>query len=87
MKRKTLLMATVALSLISGNGNLRADEGVNSKGSVATAQKTEKKSRKKKVQLCKECGKPEKQCECKGENHGNEKALDPQMSGKKEETK
>jgi hypothetical protein len=28
-----------------------------------------KKSRRKKVQMCNECGKPEPQCECEGEEH------------------
>ncbi len=30
---------------------------------------TAKKSRKKKEVMCAECGKPESQCECKGEEH------------------
>ncbi len=33
-------------------------------------QSTEKKSRRKKIQMCHECGKPETECECKGEGHG-----------------
>lgn len=33
-------------------------------------QSTEKKSRRKKVQMCHECGKPETECECEGEEHG-----------------
>lgn len=28
-----------------------------------------KKSRKKKVEMCSECGKPEAECECEGEEH------------------
>jgi hypothetical protein len=37
--------------------------------------KTESKSRRKKVQMCQECGKPEPQCECEG-HHDDEKPDD-----------
>ena len=33
-------------------------------------QSTAKKSRKKKIQMCHECGRPEPECECEGEGHG-----------------
>ncbi len=35
-------------------------------------QSTEKKSRRKKVQMCNECGKPEPECECEGHGEGHE---------------
>lgn len=31
--------------------------------------KEAKKERKKKVEMCHDCGKPEAQCDCKGEEH------------------
>lgn len=34
------------------------------------SQSSEKKQRRKKVQMCNECGKPEPECECEG--HGEE---------------
>lgn len=33
-------------------------------------QSTAKKRRRKKVQMCHECGKPEPECDCEGEGHG-----------------
>ncbi|MBL7689036.1 MAG: hypothetical protein JNJ49_13465 [Bdellovibrionaceae bacterium] len=36
---------------------------------VEQLTKTDKKSRKKKVLMCAECGKPESECECEG-HHG-----------------
>ncbi len=35
--------------------------------------KTDKKSRKKKVLMCAECGKPESECECEGHGKGEHK--------------
>jgi len=37
--------------------------------SIEQLTKTDKKSRKKKVLMCAECGKPESECECEG-HHG-----------------
>jgi hypothetical protein len=42
---------------------------VKSEGAVETMVKSAKKDRKKKVEMCHECGKPEAQCDCKGEEH------------------
>lgn len=36
---------------------------------VETLVKSAKKDRKKKVEMCHECGKPEEKCDCKGEEH------------------
>lgn len=33
-------------------------------------QSDQNKSRRKKIQMCHECGKPEPECECEGEEHG-----------------
>lgn len=38
-------------------------------GAVEAMVKKVKKERKKKVEMCHECGKPEVQCDCKGEEH------------------
>lgn len=37
--------------------------------SVESMVKSSKKDRKKKVEMCHECGKPEVNCDCKGEEH------------------
>ena len=37
--------------------------------SVESIVKDGKKERKKKVEMCHDCGKPESQCECEGEEH------------------
>ncbi len=36
---------------------------------VENMVKEAKKDRKKKVEMCHDCGKPEAQCDCKGEEH------------------
>lgn len=36
---------------------------------VESVLKEAKKERKKKVEMCHDCGKPEAQCDCKGEEH------------------
>lgn len=36
---------------------------------VESIVKKSKKDRKKKVEMCHECGKPEEQCDCKGDEH------------------
>lgn len=37
--------------------------------SVESMVKSSKKDRKKKAEMCHECGKPEVNCDCKGEEH------------------
>jgi len=39
------------------------------KPGVETMIKKAKKERKKKIEMCHECGKPEENCDCKGEEH------------------
>ncbi len=41
-------------------------------GHVENLVKEGKSSRKKKVQMCHDCGKPETQCTCEGEEHKKE---------------
>ncbi len=64
---KVLLSALVLLSLSS----FAETEPVKPKaeGAVETMVKNGKKDRKKKVEMCHECGKPEVNCDCKGEEH------------------
>lgn len=64
---KFLLSALVLLSLSS----FAQTEPTKPKteGAVETMVKKVKHERKKKVEMCHECGKPEAQCDCKGEEH------------------
>lgn len=41
----------------------------NEEKTVESIVKPEKKERRKKVEMCNDCGKPESECECKGEEH------------------
>ncbi len=63
------------LSLLFINSTVLAeDDALNNilkTGEAKTSStKTVKKSRRKKVEMCHECGKPETQCECEG--HGDD---------------
>jgi|APGre2960657468_1045069.scaffolds.fasta_scaffold96761_1 hypothetical protein len=63
-------MFTLVLLLVSMNGY--AQESSKTKSPESNVEKIVKKSkhdRKKKVEMCHECGKPEEQCDCKGEEH------------------
>jgi hypothetical protein len=44
--------------------------------SVENIVKAEKKERRKKVEMCHDCGKPESECDCKGEGHDEKKKVD-----------
>lgn len=62
------LIAGVLLFSIGGYAH---DENPKPKaeGSVETIVKEVKKGRKKKAEMCHECGKPEEKCDCEGEEH------------------
>ena len=63
-------MLILGLLLVSMNGF--AQESSKTKSPESNVEKIVKKSkpdRKKKVEMCHECGKPEEQCDCKGEEH------------------
>lgn len=64
---KSLLIVT---ALLFSTG-VMAEEVKTSTPAATSQEKTvlpkEKKSRKKKVEMCGECGKPESECECHGE--------------------
>jgi hypothetical protein len=69
----TKLLMTIFLGSIMFSGVTFAEtqlEKIITKKDVN--QSTQKKSRRKKVEMCQECGKPEPQCECEGEEHGVE---------------
>ncbi len=65
--RRNILISTAALSLF-GSQALFAQSNSNSESSktVKTSQAEEKPSRRKKAEMCGECGKPETECECHG---------------------
>jgi hypothetical protein len=65
---KVLILITLLVS-----GGAFADEVQTSKketkSTVQEIVKEGKSSRKKKVEMCHDCGKPEAECDCKGEEH------------------
>jgi len=73
MKKITNLLLVI-LSVVFMSSTTLADESLNNiigtKEVQNSSTKTVKKSRRKKVEMCNECGKPETQCECEG--HGND---------------
>lgn len=61
----TVLFGISALAQVSTPASSPATKST----AIEQLKKTEKKSRKKKVLMCAECGKPESECECEG-HHG-----------------
>lgn len=47
----------------------KPDQNVEKKKSVQSVLKDSKQNRKKKVDMCHDCGKPEVNCDCEGEEH------------------
>lgn len=66
------IVATIALSLVIGSFAFAEENKTSATGNEVTTQATtitkEKKSRKKKIEMCGECGKPESECECHGKD-------------------
>lgn len=66
-------MKVLILISLMVSGTAIADEVKTSKSETkSTVQeivKEGKSSRKKKVEMCHDCGKPEVECDCKGEEH------------------
>ncbi len=65
-----ILIVFITLSL----ANVYAEEskpvqGTEDSKNVQSVLKEAKKDRKKKVEMCHECGKPEVNCDCDGEEH------------------
>lgn len=65
------LFPAAAIVLLSANLAWAQDKKTEApkKDSVQNIMGQEKKTRKKKVEMCSECGKPESECEC----HGHDK--------------
>lgn len=66
--KTTIMMLAMFVSV--GAVSAFADEATQKKVDEVTAPA---KSRKKKVTMCKECGKPEHQCECEGHDKEEKK--------------
>ena len=62
----TLIASSLSFSAVA------EDTATTTKATVEEATKPTK-VRKKKAMMCKDCGKPESQCECKGHGHDEEK--------------
>lgn len=68
---KVVMISLLAL-LMSGASVYAEETNATSKaGTVVT--ETKKKPRKKKVEMCAECGKPESECDCPGYEHNKGK--------------
>jgi hypothetical protein len=68
---KTTMLITLIFGCLMFAGSSFADSGVKEVLETKEEIKTSKKrTRRKKVQMCHECGKPETKCECEGEEHG-----------------
>jgi hypothetical protein len=72
----------ILVGMMTLSFNLIADEkpkGQTQKpnqGNVESLVKEAKSSRKKKVEMCHDCGKPESQCTCEGEEHKKDESHD-----------
>lgn len=76
-KMKTLTIAFVAVFAFGATAFGEENKSTPTQSAdkaVQTITGTEKTKRKKKVEMCGECGKPEAECECKG--HKDEKKKD-----------
>ena len=72
--KKQITSTICALGLLAFSAPLFADES-HSHGSEAQPTKADKKSgRKKRVLMCKDCGKPESKCDCPEEKKAAERA-------------
>ncbi len=65
---KMILLIVLTLSSISFADEVKSSKK-ETKSSVQEIVKEGKSSRKKKVEMCHDCGKPESQCDCEGEDH------------------
>lgn len=66
-----ILLST--LMIISLSAFAQTTPQPKTESAVEMMVKKSKKDRKKKVEMCHECGKPEEHCDCKGEEHKNDK--------------
>ncbi|MBL7664293.1 MAG: hypothetical protein JNM93_04120 [Bacteriovoracaceae bacterium] len=63
------LLALVLLSSVSVFAQTSTDSAQTETQPVENIVKEAKKDRKKKVEMCHDCGKPETECDCEGEEH------------------
>lgn len=72
MKNLMVMVYMVVSCLFFSVGSFAASEVQSIADSKEKNQTSEKRSRRKKVMMCHECGKAETECECEGEGHGVE---------------
>ncbi len=65
---KMILLIVLTVSSISFADEVKSSKK-ETKSSVQEIVKEGKSSRKKKAEMCHDCGKPESQCDCEGEDH------------------
>ncbi len=72
---KVLIMLALVISSVSFADEIQLSQE-ESKSTVQESVKEGKSSRKKKVEMCHECGRPESQCDCVGEEHKKDGAVE-----------
>lgn len=65
---KFIILLTLITSSFAFADEVKTSQS-ESKSTVQEIVKESKSSRKKKAEMCHDCGKPEAQCDCKGEEH------------------
>ncbi|RYZ91668.1 MAG: hypothetical protein EOP06_06425 [Proteobacteria bacterium] len=73
-----LFAVSIAATFLFGSMALAQDTKTGADSAVSALTGKEKKTRKKKVEMCAECGKPESECDCetKGTKHKPAKDAD-----------
>jgi hypothetical protein len=69
MKKMTNLLSTLLVIGLFSTPAMASDTLNNIVNPDTTKKSSSVKKRRKKVHMCKECGKPETKCECEGEEH------------------
>ncbi len=80
---KLTILAVAALFAIGASSSAQEAKTEPTEKAVKVLTGTEKKSRKKKVEMCAECGKPETECDCDGhkdhtKDHSGDKTKQPE---------
>ena len=73
--KKMMILLTMSLSFTMLSVSAHEHQEVNQilKGAKEDKPMTKKSRRRKKVEMCHECGKPEVQCDCEGHNDNPKK--------------
>lgn len=82
-----IVLSAMILDLGINPPRLIADESRSKKTTKEQNASDKKPSRKRKVQMCEECGKPEPECTCTGEKHEKAKHDGHDHSGDKAKAK